>query len=59
LAPGAFEVDFSDDNGQTDATRALSSYKLMRLHYEPRHGAAEVFPRLVNGVLEREPELRV
>jgi len=52
-------VDFSDDNGQTDATRALSSYKLMRLHYEPRHGAAEVFPRLVNGVLEREPELRV
>jgi hypothetical protein len=40
LAPGVFEVEFSDDNGQTDATRALRADQLMRLHHEPSHQAA-------------------
>ncbi len=40
LAPGVFEVEFSDDNGRTYATNALSSYQLMRLHHEPSHQAA-------------------
>ncbi len=35
LAPGVFEVDFSDDNGQTYATRALRADQLMRLHCGP------------------------
>jgi len=39
LAPGVFEVEFSDDNGQTYATRALRD-QLMRLHHEPSHQAA-------------------
>ena len=40
LAPGVFEVEFSDDNGQTYATRALRADQLMRLHHEPSHQAA-------------------
>jgi hypothetical protein len=37
LAPGVFEVEFSDDSGQTYATRAVRVDKLMRLHHEPSH----------------------
>jgi hypothetical protein len=37
LAPRVFEVDFSDDNGQTYATRAVRADQLMRLHYRPSH----------------------
>ncbi len=40
LAPGVFEVEFSDDNGQTYATHALRADQLMRLHHEPSHQAA-------------------
>jgi hypothetical protein len=37
LAPGVFEVEFSDDTGQSYATLALSANQLMRLHYESRY----------------------
>jgi hypothetical protein len=40
LAPGVYEVDFSDDSGQTYASLALCSDQLMRLHHEPGHQAA-------------------
>ncbi|MGA2741539.1 MAG: DUF4926 domain-containing protein [Bryobacteraceae bacterium] len=40
LAPGAYEVEFSDDSGQTYASLALRSDQLMRLHHEPSHRAA-------------------
>ena len=39
LAPGMFEVDFSDDKGQTYATRALRADQLMRLHTNRNHPA--------------------
>lgn len=35
LAPDAFEVEFSDDNGQTYALLALRVDQLIVLHYEP------------------------
>lgn len=35
LAPGVFEVEFSNDNGQPYATRALRADQLMRLRHEP------------------------
>ena len=35
LAPGVFEVEFSDDQGRTYATLALRSDQLMVLHYQP------------------------
>jgi len=40
LAPGVYEVEFSDDAGRTYASLALSEEKLMRLHHEPNHQAA-------------------
>ncbi len=40
LAPGVFEVEFSDDRGRTYASLALRSDQLMRLHHEPSHQAA-------------------
>jgi len=40
LAPGVYEVEFSDDSGQTYASLALRSDQLMRLHHEPSHQAA-------------------
>jgi hypothetical protein len=40
LAPGLYEVEFSDDSGQTYASLALHSGQLMRLHHEPSHRAA-------------------
>jgi hypothetical protein len=39
-APGVYEVEFSDDSGQTYASLALRSGQLMRLHHEPSHQAA-------------------
>jgi hypothetical protein len=39
LAPGVFEVEFSDDAGRAYAELALSADQLMVLHYEP-HPAA-------------------
>ena len=35
LAPGVFEVDFSDDRGRTYASLALRADQLMVLHYQP------------------------
>jgi hypothetical protein len=39
LAPGVFEVEFSDDSGRTYASLALRTDQLMRLHHEPRQQA--------------------
>ena len=40
LAPGVYEVEFSDDSGRTYASLALRHGQLMRLHHEPGHQAA-------------------
>jgi uncharacterized protein DUF4926 len=40
LAPGVYEVEFSDDSGRTYASLALRIDQLIRLHYEPSHQAA-------------------
>jgi hypothetical protein len=40
LAPGVYEVEFSDDDGKTYASVALSADQLMRLYHEPKHHAA-------------------
>jgi len=40
LGPGVYEVEFSDDSGQTYASLALRSDQLMTLHYEPSRHAA-------------------
>jgi hypothetical protein len=35
LAPDVFEVEFSDNDGQTFASLALKANQLLILHYEP------------------------
>ena len=35
LAPEVYEVEFSDDDGQTYATQALPANQLLKLHYKP------------------------
>ena len=40
LAPGVYEIEFSDDDGRTYASLALRAEQLMRLHHEPSHQAA-------------------
>ncbi|HEV2201123.1 MAG TPA: DUF4926 domain-containing protein [Bryobacteraceae bacterium] len=40
LAPGVYEVEFSDDSGRTYASLAFTAGQLMRLHHEPSHQAA-------------------
>lgn len=40
LAPGVYEVEFSDDNGRTYATLSLRADQLLQLHHEPSHQAA-------------------
>jgi hypothetical protein len=40
LAPGVFEIEFSDDEGKTYALAALSEDKLIRLYHRPEHNAA-------------------
>lgn len=35
LAPGVFEVEFSDNEGRTYATLALQAGQLMVLHHQP------------------------
>ena len=40
LAPGVFEVEFSDESCQTYASLALRADQLMRLHHAPTHQAA-------------------
>ncbi|MBV8202737.1 MAG: DUF4926 domain-containing protein [Acidobacteria bacterium] len=39
LAPGVFEVEFSDEQGQTYAQLALRANQLMILHYQPQRAA--------------------
>ncbi len=39
LAPGVFEIEFSDDRGRTYAQLALRGEQLMVLHYRPRQAA--------------------
>jgi hypothetical protein len=40
LAPGVYEVEFSDDQGRTYASVPLRSDQLLLLHHEPSHRAA-------------------
>ena len=40
LAPGVYEVEFSDDEGRTYASLALLADQLLQLHHEPSHQAA-------------------
>lgn len=35
LAPGIFEVEFSDSQGRTYAMASIEAEKLMVLHYDP------------------------
>ena len=39
LAPGVFEVEFSDDDGRTYAQLALHADQLITLHYKPEKAA--------------------
>jgi hypothetical protein len=39
LGPGAFEVEFSDDDGRAYASLAFQAHDLLRLHHEPLHEA--------------------
>ncbi len=39
LAPGVFEVEFSDDQGRTYAQSALPADQLLVLHYQPLQAA--------------------
>jgi Domain of unknown function (DUF4926) len=39
LAPGVFEVEFSDDQGHPYAQLALRDSQLMVLHYRPQQAA--------------------
>lgn len=39
LAPGVFEVEFVDNDGQTYAELALRADQLMLLRHEPAHAA--------------------
>lgn len=40
LAPGVYEVEFSDDDGRTYASLSLRADQLLQLHHEPSHRAA-------------------
>jgi len=40
LAPGVYEVEFSDDEGRTYASLALRTEQLLQLHHEPSRQAA-------------------
>jgi hypothetical protein len=39
LSPGVFEIEFSDDQGQTYAQLAIRENQLMVLHYQPQQAA--------------------
>ena len=40
LAPGVFEIEFSDDEGRTYASLSLRADQLLQLRHEPTHQAA-------------------
>jgi hypothetical protein len=46
LAPGVYEVEFSNDDGKTYASAALSADRLMRLYHERSIRRRERFPLL-------------
>ena len=37
LAPGVYEIEFSDNEGRTFASLALKAAQLLVLHYEPAY----------------------
>lgn len=39
-SPGAYEVEFSDDDGRTYAFASLSKHQLIRLYHQPEHYTA-------------------
>ena len=39
LAPGVFEIEFSDDQGRTYAQLPLKEHQLLVLHYQPQQAA--------------------
>ncbi len=39
LAPGVYEVEFSDEDGRTYASTALNAEQLILLRYHPAHTA--------------------
>jgi hypothetical protein len=39
MAPGVYEVEFSDDQGRTYAQLALPEEQLLVLHYQPEQAA--------------------
>lgn len=39
LAPGVFEVEFSDDQGRTYAQLPIKENQLLVLHYQPQQAA--------------------
>jgi hypothetical protein len=39
LAPGVFEVEFSDDQGRSYAQAAIKEHQLLVLHYQPQQAA--------------------
>lgn len=39
LAPGLFEVEFSDDQGRAYAMLTLKESQLLRLHFQPQQAA--------------------
>jgi hypothetical protein len=40
LAPGVYEVEFSDDEGRTYASLSVRGEHLLQLRHEPTHQAA-------------------
>jgi hypothetical protein len=40
LAPGVYEVDFSDDKGRSYASLSLRAEQMLPLHHERSHQAA-------------------
>ncbi|MFN5856554.1 MAG: DUF4926 domain-containing protein [Pseudanabaenaceae cyanobacterium] len=36
LAPEVYEVEFSNNEGQTYATQALTAHQLLKLHFTPK-----------------------
>ena len=49
--PGAYEVEFSDDDGRTYATVSLKADQIMRLHHERIHETPACFVMLVEASL--------
>lgn len=37
LAPGVYEVEFSDDEGRTYASMPVHADRLLQLHHQPSH----------------------